>query len=193
MPRPKEFDPDAALDRAMDLFWRQGYDGTSLGDLLEHMQISRQSLYDTFGDKHRLFLAVMDRYQERTLDMLSQRLHGPDVGLDAIREHFERSYDFLFADRERGACLMANTSLELGLLDDDARDRVRRHLKSLENAFLNAVRNAIDRGEVSSDRDARALARFLTSSFHGLGIMARGGASKRALRDVIDVTLDALV
>ncbi len=64
MPRVKEFDPDQALDRAMELFWRKGYEATSVQDLVEHMGINRFSLYDTFGSKHELFMAALDRYSE---------------------------------------------------------------------------------------------------------------------------------
>ena len=77
MARPKAFDVERALDRAVEVFWTRGYEATSLCDLLEHMEIGRQSLYDTFGDKHGLFLAALERYRRAMSQSLLGALERP--------------------------------------------------------------------------------------------------------------------
>ena len=88
MARPKAFDVDQALERAMELFWRQGYLATSLPDLVEHMGIGRQSLYDTFGDKRQLFLQALDRYAAVMIGGALGRLEEPGASLDDLKSSF---------------------------------------------------------------------------------------------------------
>ena len=89
MARPREFDETKALDCAVELFRQQGYEATSVRDLTEHMQISRQSLYNTFGDKHQLFLSALDRYRDQSVAAFLEVLGGPDASLPEIQTVFE--------------------------------------------------------------------------------------------------------
>lgn len=190
MARPKEFDIDAALDRAMDLFWLKGYEATSLQDLLEHMDIGRQSLYDTFGGKHELFLAALDRYRQVRVDRWLARLEGPNASLDVVRKFCEAVLESCAADRR--ACFLTNSMVELASQDGQVSKKVRAYLTRMEAAFRNAVTNAIERGELRRGKDPRALARHLTNSVLGLTAFAKGGASRKALNDVLAVALSVL-
>ena len=192
MPREKSFDPDLVLERAVELFWRAGYGGTSMIKLLEGMGISRQSLYDTFGDKHSLFLAAMDRYRANVRRELALELEGPDAALDGMRAGFDWVREVVFEQPEHRSCFMANCALELGQRDPEVRARVAEHLRDIEELFFTTLERAREGGELSDSRDTRALARFLTSSIHGLGIMARGGASEQALADALRTSLSLL-
>ncbi|MGM0578146.1 MAG: TetR/AcrR family transcriptional regulator [Myxococcota bacterium] len=191
MPRPREFDEDEALSRAVDVFWRRGYEATSMRDLLGAMGLGRQSLYDTFGGKRALFLRAVDRYRRDTAARI-EALYGPDAGVEAIRAHFEFVMEHIVGRPEIGACMMANTALELGLVDEEATSVVRRHLAGCEEAIHDALVRATRVGDVDADLDPRAVARYLTAALHGLGVMARSGASPEALRQVVDVTLSVL-
>ena len=193
MPRAKSFDPDVALDRAVEQFWRAGYDGTSMVQLLESMGISRQSLYDTFGDKHRLFLAALDRYRAMVGQGLRAKLEQPEAPLEGLRVGFAWVREQVLDDPEHRSCLMANAALELGQHDEEVRARVATHLADTEELFFATLERARARGELNETQDTRALARFLTTTIHGLGIMARGGASEAALDDSIELTLGAVV
>jgi TetR/AcrR family transcriptional repressor of nem operon len=192
MPRTKAFDPELALDRAIELFWRSGYEGTSMAQLLEFMGISRQSLYDTFGDKHRLFLAAIDRYRANVQRQLATLIADQPTALAAIRSVFEWVNGAVFEVPEHRACFMANSALELGQRDREVRDRVSAHLRDVENVFHSVLERGQRAGELGSGRDIRALARFLTNSIHGLGVLARGGAPGPVLRDTIETTLAVL-
>jgi TetR/AcrR family transcriptional repressor of nem operon len=187
MPRAKAFDPDVALDRAVELFWRRGYDGASMAKLLEFMGISRQSLYDTFGDKHTLFLAAMDRYRGGLKVKLEKTLAEAESGHAGIRAVFDWVTCEVLEKPEHRSCLMANAALELGQNDPEVRERVAEHLRTVEDLFCAALERDMN-GE-SEERDPRARARYLTNAIHGLGILARGGASTSVLRDTIETTL----
>ncbi|HLT35432.1 MAG TPA: TetR/AcrR family transcriptional regulator [Enhygromyxa sp.] len=192
MPRAKAFDPEAALDRAVELFWRFGYEGTSMAKLLEFMGISRQSLYDTYGDKHSLFLAAVDRYRANVQRQLAALISGEATAIAGVRAVFEWVNQAVVEHPEHRSCLMANTALELGQRDPDARERVSAHLRDVEGVFAAALERGQRAGELDASRDVRALARFLTGSIHGLGILARGGAPTPVLRDTITTTLAVL-
>lgn len=192
MPRVKAFDPEVALDRAVELFWRFGYEGTSMANLLDFMGISRQSLYDTFGDKHRLFLAVLDRYRANVQVQLASLIASQSTALAGIRAVFEWVNQAVIMAPEHRACLMANSALELGQRDQQVRERVSAHLRDVEGVFHAALERGQRAGELGPERDLRALARFLTNSIHGLGVLARGGVPTPVLRDTIDTTLAVL-
>src|SRR5437588_10770448 len=101
MARPKTFDRTEMLDRAMELFWYRGYEATSIHDLLEHLEISRQSLYDTFGDKHALFLEALKRYEEKGKASMVATLNGSGSGKEAIAHTFRNTIQSYAQSRPR--------------------------------------------------------------------------------------------
>jgi TetR/AcrR family transcriptional repressor of nem operon len=185
MARPKAFDTQAALTRAMELFWEQGYAATSMEQLTGVMGISRQSLYDTFGDKHRLFLAAMDAYCAMLEAAMLRPLTAPDAGLQALHETAMGIVDFLIQYPKRRACLMANTTLELAPHDAIVAAKVRQHMANMEAAFRHALVNARARGEINAAADVDALARYLVGMAHGLMVMAKSGASRETLTEMV--------
>lgn len=191
MARPKEFDVDEALDRAMDLFWVQGYEATSMQDLQEHMRIGRQSLYDTFGGKHELFLAALERYRTQIGEYL-KKLEAPDASLPAIRGYFEDLVEFYAVQPTPRACLLTNSTVELAAHDEEVAKRLSTHLLRVEAAFLHAINNGIEKGELRRGDRPRALARHLTNAVLGLGVYKKGGATRKTLRDAATVALSVL-
>ena len=185
MARPKAFDTDAALLRAMELFWEQGYAATSMEQLVTAMGISRQSLYDTYGDKHRLFMAAMDSYCAMLEAAMLAPLKAPEAGLQALHETGLGIIDFLLQFPKRRACLMANTTLELAPHDEAVAARVRAHMANMETAFRHALNNARARGEIAATTDVDALARYLVGMAHGLMVMAKSGADRTTLTGIM--------
>lgn len=193
MARQKEFDREQVLDRALDAFWHRGYEATSVQELVDCMGIGRGSLYDTFGDKRTLFLATLDRYQAVTVAPVLQLLDAPGSGLEAIREVFQGLVRDATACAERRGCLLTNAAVELAPHDPEIRARISANLAQVEAAFHRAVLRARARGEIPDGHDPRALARFLTNSLLGLRVTSRAAAEPHVLRDVVEVTLRALV
>lgn len=192
MARLKAFDPDEALERAMELFWRDGYDATSLSALLEAMGISRQSLYDTFGDKRSLYLAALDHYAGGFAELLQRHLGSPDAGVLALVA-FGQSYLATFIhDEDRGTCMMAAAALGLANRDDAVAAKVKAHVSAFEAALLTTIVNAKRAGEVDASVDPTAAARLLVTVFSGLGVVRRSGASRTALRRTIEAAVGAL-
>ncbi len=192
MSRPKEFDREAALDRAMGAFWTNGYAATSIEDLVARMGIQRGSLYATFGDKRALFLSALERYRRVVTGELFEALEAPGSGLEAIR-HFFRLRVERSLDRSRPAgCLVTNSAVELSRRDRGAAARVGGSLAGLEAAFRRALERARAQGELAASRDVRGLARFLTSSAQGLSVMAKAFPERAVLEDVVTVILTAL-
>ena len=190
MARTKEFEPLAALDAATELFWRKGYEAASMRELLDAMGIGRGSFYDTFGDKHTLFLSALDRFQEVRTSWVEDVLRGE--GLDGVEEVFRRSLDGLFQFQPRRGCLLANSAVELAPHDPEVAARISDYIRRTEDAFEGALARARDRGEIHSDSDPRALARFLVNTLHGLRVLARAGADRETLEDTVRVALQAL-
>jgi TetR/AcrR family transcriptional regulator, transcriptional repressor for nem operon len=192
MPRTKGFEPEAALEAAMELFWSRGYEATSMRDLLDGMGIGRGSFYDTFGDKRSLFLAALDRFEETRTAWAIETLENSESALGGIEEVFERTVRNLTERGPRRGCLMANSAVELAPHDAEIEARIARYVRRLGAAFEDAVARARQSGELSTEHDPKALARFLVNSIHGLRVLARSGADQEALEDAARVTLEVL-
>ncbi len=191
MARPKEFDRNRALDKAMRIFWRQGYEATSIQNLVDGMGINRQSIYDTFGDKQALFVEALSYYEQLEGAQILQALEQPGSVKAAIRQVFQLVLDKVPEERELG-CLMVNSTLELVGLDTKLAAVVTDNLKNSEGLFYRTLVRAQEQGELATDRDLTALARFLASSLRGLRVSSKAVKDLKALQDIVDVTLSVL-
>ena len=190
MPRTKAFDPTKALDRAAELFWARGYEAVSIQDLVDHLGLSRSSLYETFGDKQHLYLAALDRYRRtaggRMMTDLNQA--SPKEG---IRRHLERIVEEATADGGDRGCFMTNATVERGPTDAETGAQVRESRDAMIAAFTQAIRKAQAKGEVPKAKDAKTLARFLAGSVYGLRTLARSGADRQIMDGVVAATMAA--
>ena len=176
----------------MELFWRDGYAATSLQALLDCMGISRQSLYNAFGDKRNLYLACLDRYIERRASAMLSELETPDAGYAAVIGFFERLRQMKSEPSETPrTCLIGRSCVELGADDPAVAERVQAHLERTMQAFRNALKNAVARGEVEP-LDPDAVSRHLTATLQGLGIMRRAGATVEELGGAVQVALSVI-
>jgi len=192
MGRHKEFDREVVLDRALETFWSQGYEATSIQDLVERMGINRASLYGTFGDKQALFLAALERYEHVVSRKLLDVLDGPGSGKEAIRTFFLTKICYATArDRPKG-CLMTNSAVERSGHDPQTAARVAAGLSRVEEAFYRALVRARRAGEIDERHDLRALARFLMTCAQGLTVVSKVCPDPLLLRQVVHVTLAAL-
>jgi TetR/AcrR family transcriptional regulator, transcriptional repressor for nem operon len=188
MARPKEFDPERALAKAMNLFWQLGYENTSLEALMKEMGIARQSLYDTFGDKHALYLKAMAHYRDQTNSRMQKMLNE----IPSVRDGFARLLFGLAAEtreqHERG-CLLLSANLQRDPKDVVVRDFLRDNQARVEAIFLQALARAQKQGELSPKDDSAALARFLIVTIQGMRAMARLKSDRKALEQVARVAL----
>jgi TetR/AcrR family transcriptional regulator, transcriptional repressor for nem operon len=192
MGRPREFNRDVALDRAMQLFWCKGYESTSVQDLLDEMGINRGSFYDTFGDKRSLFLAAIDRYNETFLSALRSSLTSTASAKQAITLTIRELAARAAADAQRKGCLVTNSVVELAPHDSEAAGRAANCLEQMELAFYETLLRAQAQGELSERHDPRALARFLTSSYQGMRVMSKIHKGQSSLGEIVNVVVAAL-
>jgi TetR/AcrR family transcriptional repressor of nem operon len=183
MPRPKEFDEAAALDAAIECFWRRGYEATSLRDLTSSMGLSAPSLYNAFGDKHALFGLALDRYLERgTRDRL-HRLEATLPPRDALRRFFDEIIDLSVKDRQRKGCFLVNSALDVAPHDADCRALIAGQFSEIE-AFFSRCLHAAGADGAAPFVDTADAARLLLAALLGIRVLARTGATRAMLEGV---------
>lgn len=174
MPRPKGFDPETAVDDAMVLFWKQGYEVTSIPQLERHLGINRFSIYDTFDSKRTLFIRSLDRY----IGMLRQELVAPlengEAGLSDIRTFLAQFRGLFLSGDVPPGCMLCNTAIEMGNRDDEIAGLVKAYFDTVEAGFLAAFKRARKRSEiVGTPRDLKARAKALRSALVGVLVELR--------------------
>jgi TetR/AcrR family transcriptional repressor of nem operon len=192
MSRPKQYDRIELLDRAVELFRLQGFNGTSTAELVAELGVNRKSMYAEFGSKQGLFEAALERYDEKHLSAVLAPIEAPDAGADAIRKAFTSyasSSDGWF--RGRG-CLMCNTAAERGALDPASGRYVAAYLERLTRAFRHALVNARNSGEIDETTDLDELAAFFTTALIGVAACVRAQAPPEQVRAASKVATSVL-
>lgn len=193
MARTKEFDPDAALRSALELFWRRGYEATSIADLVEHLGIGRASIYATFGNKHELYLKALDRYGEERDPLLLAELSGPGPALPAVRAVVRRfAAEATSAPDRSNGCLITNTAAELAPHDPAAARRVEISWEHFETLLQSSLARARAQGELPEGRDPRALARMLLVLMQGIKVVGKTSGDPARVRDAAEQALTLL-
>lgn len=193
MARTKEFDPDAALQSALELFWRRGYEATSMADLVAHLGIGRASLYATFGSKHELYLKALERYEQGGMGQIVRELSRPGPALPGVRAVVRRYAAEAAHDELRlHGCMVTNTASELAAHDPAAARRVERNWDHLETLLHAALVRAQAQGELPAGRDPLALARTLLVLMQGLRVVGKASADPARVRDAAEQALALL-
>ena len=190
MGRSREFDENVVLQKAMELFWEQGYEKTSLSDLVEHMGIHRRSLYDTFGDKHTLFLKAIDSYNE----LIKNKMQAEVLHAETSKQTIQIIFDFIiegYEDRQWG-CLTVNSATEMALRDKEVEEKTEEAFMQMEHFLAEIVRKGQQTGEFSCDYDAEVLAEILQNTFLGIRVLLRTSASKEKMHRIADFFLELL-
>lgn len=183
--RPQEFDRETALGKAMELFWSQGYQAAGMQALTEHMGISKQSLYNTFGDKHGLLKEAIDYYSKQMCRTWSGVLNAPGSPLKNLDVFFSFVESYLFSKNFRG-CLFANTALEMGHKDPVIQKLLKKRGADLDALIEEALKKALDAGELKKSANARSLTRFIMNTIRGLMVTAKGGGTNAEIKDVFN-------
>jgi TetR/AcrR family transcriptional repressor of nem operon len=185
MARTKEFNEDQALDKAIEIFWHKGYNGTSAQDLVTHLGLSRSSLYDTFGDKQKLFAQSLLRYQKQSQDQVVKLLEESENVKETLRDIFKQAVVESLEDRITKGCFMVNSSVELAMHDDEIAKIVKNNSKTMEDVFTKAIQKGQESGHISKLQDAKVLARFIFNNYSGIRVLARTGERDKQVYDDI--------
>lgn len=190
MARSKAFDVDAAVDKAMEVFWANGFGSTTPQQLVDALGIGRGSLYNAFDSKHALYERALRRYYERETVRLIEVLDGPGPARERLRAALELVVDA--AREDRRGCMMANAAVEFGAADEVVNHLVRRTFERQEAAFRSTIEEGQRSGEIDPAADARALASFLLTTINGIRVLAKADPDPHRLADLAGTALRAI-
>lgn len=188
--RPRSFDMDQALDRALQVFWRKGYEGTSLSDLTGAMRINRPSLYAAFGDKEALFRKALGRYDEGPAAYVREALNEP-TARGVVEKLLRRAADSLSNPRNPPGCLNVQGALACGGGAEPVRRELAMRRAASEAAIRQRLRQAQAEGDLPPDANPTDLARYIATVLQGMSVQAAGGATHAQLQRVIKTALRA--
>ncbi len=186
--RPREFDTEKALDTALLLFWRHGYEGTSLAALTQAMGINMPSLYAAFGNKEELFRKVLDRYIQKPASYLPNALKQPSARA-AAETLMRGAIDMVMNRNHPDGCLLVQGALASGPLAESARSELSRRRAGAEAAVRRRFERAMAEGDLPASVDAAKLARYIITVVWGMSVQAAGGATRSQLREVTEVAM----
>ncbi len=189
MARPREYDRDEVLEKAMHVFWSKGYECSSVQDLVTAMGINRGSLYAEFGDKEGLHFAALERFYDNEIAPQFTALDGPGSLRDNLRALLMSVAE---GERRGRGCMISHSAVELCPDDGDVGSMVSAGLRRAETTVHRALMRAREDGEVGAEHDLRALARYLVSSINGLRVIAKAIDDPKTVRDIVDTTLSAI-
>ena len=192
MARNKEFDEKVVLKKAMELFWKQGYEKTSMQDLVNHMGIHRRSIYDTFGDKHSLFLASLKYYEVFVAEELTNIINNSPTVKMTIRKILEYVVNVAELEIYPAGCFAVNTAVELSLLDKDIQHLTTKMFNDTEELFNKLLKEGQNKGEFKNDLNTQITAQFLHNNLIGLRVLVKTNFTKKELESIIDLILKVL-
>lgn len=188
--RPKLFDRETALDKALELFWAHGYEATSLSDLVAATGAKAPTLYAEFENKEGLFRAAMDRYIEKFSQQRKAALACPDRTVAQGIENYFRSTAACFTDREKPAgCFFICTSTALSAASSEVAEMLRTRHNSQEATLFEFLQQRQQQGEIARTCDTDAMAKYLSCVLQGMSVRAREGATREELEGIIDTVM----
>lgn len=176
----------------MELFWKQGYEKTSMQDLVNHMGIHRRSIYDTFGDKYSLFLASLKFYEVFVAEELTKIISNSSTVKIAIRNIFEYVVNLAEFEIYPAGCFAVNTAVELSLLDKDIQHLTTKMFNDTEELLNKLLKEGQNKGEIKNDLNTLVTAQFLHNNLIGLRVLVKTNYTKKELESIIDLILKVL-
>jgi TetR/AcrR family transcriptional repressor of nem operon len=193
MARTREFDRTSVLRKAVQVFWTRGFDSTNLPELLEAMGLSKSSLYETFGDKEKLFEEALDLYaKEIAFSKLEKLLNAPSVKV-GFQAFFAEQIRCCTDQNYPGGCFMANTAVSLDNVPPALAKKIRKSVENSHSLFLSQIQKGQKAGEISLSKDASALASAIIGTSMGITVMARVNKKDiRTLEQMAETTMHSI-
>jgi TetR/AcrR family transcriptional regulator, transcriptional repressor for nem operon len=192
MARTKVFDEEIVLNKAVTLFWEKGYNGTSAQDLVDELEISRSSLYDTYGDKYQLFKNSLLQYRKKFAGSMIEMIDKSVDFEKTIKDVFQYVVTESLQEKFSKGCFMVNSAVELAPHNSEIAQIVNANMQDVEDALFRIIKKGQDAGQFSKNNTARSLARFVFNAISGLRVASKSGADKKVFDDIVKVTLSAL-
>lgn len=192
MARAKKFDEIQVLDKALAVFWKKGFNATSMQDLVDNLGINRASLYHTFGDKHRLYLDALKRYRQQKSQSLLAQIRSEQSAIEIIKTYLLIAIEESILDQDQKGCFIVNAATEMANSDTIVQQFFINDKKTVENVLNELIIEGQTAGEIATTHSSQALARFLFNTLTGLKVLAKGNISEKELNEVVDICLSAL-
>ena len=192
MPRVKKFDEKEVLEKAMELFWVQGYHATSIQDLVDYLGINRASLYDTYGGKESLFQKALQLYREQNTSQVRRFLEGRPQVREGLRALFSAAIAEATGDEDRKGCFVVNTATELLPGDPELLQTLGENKRIFEQLFFEYLKQGEATGQIPGGKDLRAIASLLFMLYNGLKVVSKIAPDQNQFQASIDQVLRLL-
>ncbi|HHD64034.1 MAG TPA: TetR/AcrR family transcriptional regulator [Desulfobulbaceae bacterium] len=189
MARAVEFDREEVLQKALNIFWQDGYCKCSISRLVHATHLQPGSIYAAFSSKDGLFVATLEYYGRQSVKRLQSCLEKADTPLQGVRKFIETIGEIILSREEQRGCFLVNTVLEFSSGKDAINQEVNKYMKAIESHLLATLMSARDAGELSPDQDPEALAKYLMVNIWGLQVLAKTNPDKKSVRAVLDQIL----
>ncbi len=192
MARPREFDPNDALQTAIELFWEKGYYDASVDEVVKRSGVAQYGIYGTFGTKRELFIKALNQYASDRHQDIQRPIRKPDASRPEILAFFKDAPKLMTQENDRRGCLIVNTGIELGLRDPEIRDFVRDFFRDTAKVLQRCLARAVEKGELETSMDIAGLATYLATEFRTALMLAASGHSRREIERHLEVALQVL-
>lgn len=192
MPRIKLFDENEVLTKAMNLFWKQGYSATSVQDLVSHIGINRASLYDTFGDKEKLFKKAFELYRKQSIDKVCELFKNEPNVKEGFSRLFSEAINEALNDKDRKGCFAVNNTTELVPNNESCLDILSNNRQNFESLFYEYLLRGQKKGQLTECKNLKALASFLFVIYNGILVVSKIQPNKKELTDSVNLALSLL-
>jgi len=192
MARTKDFDENEVLTKAIQLFWHKGYNATSMQDLVDALGISRSSLYDTYTDKHTLFLKALESYQRAGNAKINEIVAQSVSAKDTVVKLMELATNELVGDKQQKGCFMVNAEVEVAPHDHEVSKLVCQNEQQMEAAFFQVITKGQESGEIKNNQDPLVLAKFIFNAVKGMQVTAKSTPDATSFGNIIRLTVAVL-
>jgi TetR/AcrR family transcriptional regulator, transcriptional repressor for nem operon len=192
MPRPKAFNETEVLEKAMYLFWKKGYHHTTMQDLVDSMGINRASMYDTYGDKHQLYLACLNLYKNISTKIINNAIASEKSPIAQIRSLLNALATEAITDIENKCCFFANAALEMLPHDIQVNKIIIGNTKDINKLIEALIINAQQKGLINTNKSSTELAFFIQSNMYGIRVIAKNNPKPEQLYNLVDQVMEAL-
>jgi TetR/AcrR family transcriptional repressor of nem operon len=192
MARTKDFDENEVLTKAIQLFWHKGYNATSMQDLVDALGISRSSLYDTYSDKHTLFLKALESYQLAGNAKINEIVEQSIAAKETVIKLMELATNELVGDKQQKGCFLVNAEIEVAPHDQEVSKLVCQNEQQMETAFFQVIKKGQESGEIKNTQDALVLAKFIFNAVKGMQVTAKSSPDATSFSNIIKLTVAVL-
>ncbi|GAA3965797.1 TetR/AcrR family transcriptional regulator [Pedobacter ginsengiterrae] len=192
MARTKDFDENEVLAKAIQLFWHKGYNATSMQDLVDALGISRSSLYDTYTDKHTLFIKALESYQLAGNEKINEIVDQSVSAKQTVIKLMEMATNELVGDKQQKGCFMVNAEVEVAPHDQEVGKLVCQNEQQMETAFFQVIKKGQQSGEIKNTQDALVLAKFIFNAVKGMQVTAKSSPDAISFGNIIRLTVAIL-